>query len=79
MDFHQFLLPAITRIVFCTIIFIPLPGKLKARWEVRNSKFAPRGLAVTKAGNVLVVDSGNRCVVEFTVGGSYIKKVNRWR
>jgi len=50
-------------------------GKVKARWDVRNSKFAPRGLAVTKGGTVMVVDAGNRCIVEFTLDGSYVKKV----
>ena len=37
--------------------------------------FGPRGLAVTPAGNVLVADTGNKRILEFTPFGDFVRQV----
>ncbi len=37
--------------------------------------FGPRGLAILPSGNLLVADTGNKRIVEFTAGGEYVRQV----
>ena len=37
--------------------------------------FGPRGLAMLPSGNLLVADTGNKRIVEFTAGGEYVRQV----
>lgn len=37
--------------------------------------FGPRGLAVTPSGSVLVADTGNKRVVEYTANGQYVRQI----
>ncbi len=39
------------------------------------SLFGPRGLAVTPAGNLLVADTGNKRILEFSPAGEFIRQV----
>ena len=39
------------------------------------SLFGPRGLAVTPTGNLLVADTGNKRILEFTPEGQYVRQV----
>lgn len=40
-----------------------------------NSLFGPRGLAITPAGNLLVADTGNKRIIEYTPEGEYVNQV----
>ena len=39
--------------------------------------FGPRGLAVTPAGNLLVADTGNKRIIEFSPMGEFVRQVGR--
>lgn len=60
-------------------------GKFLRKWGVFNAitedsrdpyaLFGPRGLAVTPAGNLLVADTGNKRILEFTPAGEFVRQV----